>query len=252
MSKKSKNAAISEQVQVQVRITSKDDNTISGTVNLSVINLITDYGTLDIPIKNVTCMRMGVVPIEDENGKPVDVIEINNNYAIGGKSNIKVVEVNTAYGPLSIPCEKIERMDVYTISEGQSAFKLLASRHISANASGGWLNTGLILKKGKNFSVTASGQVIFASLSGAKYTPDGTSPGVTAPNAGQVGQNSTESAYPSYGNVVYKVGEHGPMLRAGDKFSGTASDTGVLYLSIYEAVYNPGNTGSYNVKVKRK
>lgn len=251
MPKKIKKKAIAEAeaVVVQARITSKDDSVILGTIDIASFNLVTEYGTLELPVKNVSGIRMGVTPIDDEGGKPVDVIEINNNYSIGGQSNIKTVDVITAFGNLSIPADRIERMDLYTISGGQSTFKLLASKHISSNVSGGWLNTGLMIKKGKAFSIVSSGQVVLASLSGAKYSPDGSTPGATVPNTGQAG---TDTAYPNYGSVVYKIGENGPMLKAGNKFSGTASSTGTLYLSIYEAVYNPGNTGTYIVKVKRK
>jgi len=38
-------------------------------------------------------------------------------------------------------------------------------------------------------------------------------------------------------------------LRAGGKFNGTSASAGMLYLSIYETVFNAANTGSYSVKV---
>ncbi len=240
--------------QVQVRITLKDDNIISGTVQLSKVSLVTDYGKLEIPTKNVTGIRMGVKSEEEENAKTVDIVEIDNTYSMAGQTNIKTMDVKTEYGTLNIPSDKIERMEVYMVTDGQSVFKLLASKHISCNASGGWLNTGIMLKKGENFTITANGQVVFASLSGAKYTPDGKTVGSS--NSSYDYNTNTEelysNAYPNYGNVVYKIGEQGAMMKASDKFSGTAGDFGVLYLSIYEAVYNPQNTGSYIVKVERK
>lgn len=240
--------------QVQVRITLKDDNIISGTVPLTKISLVTDYGKLDIPAKNVTGIRMGVKQEDEENAKPIDIVEIDNTYSMAGQTNIKTIDVKTEYGTLNIPSDKIERMEVYMLTDGQSSFKLLASKHISCNTSGGWLNTGIMLKKGDNFTITANGQVVFASLSGTKYTPDGKTVGATGSSYDY--NTSTEDAayttYPNYGNVVYKIGEQGTMMKAGDKFSGTASDFGALYLSIYEVVYNPQNTGSYIVKVERK
>lgn len=241
--------------QVQVRVTLKDDNVISGTATLSKVSLVTDFGKLEVPAKNISGIRFGVKPEDEETGKPSDILEIDNNYSMSGQTSIKAIDVKTEYGMLNIPTEKIERMEVYMIMDGQSAYKLLASKHISSNTAGGFLNTGIMLKKGENFTITANGQVVFASLSGSKYTADGKIAGGTTdagydyaatPDAG------VENTYPTYGNVVYKIGEQGEVKRAGNKFSGTASDFGLLYLSIYETVYNNLNTGSYLVKVERK
>lgn len=245
--------AVGTFAQVQVRITLKDDNIISGTVQLAKINLVTEYGKLEIPAKSVSGIRLGVKPEDEENGKPVDIVEIENTYSMAGQTNIKTLDVKTDYGVLTIPGEKIERMEVYMVTDGQAAFKLMASKHISSNTSGGWLNTGIMLKKGENFTITSNGQVVFASLSGAKYTPDGKVAGTTTANYDDYPVvDGVDNSYPNYGNVVYKIGEQGNMLKAGDKYSGTAPDYGVLYLSIYEVMYNPANTGSYIVKVERK
>ncbi len=239
--------------QVQVRITLKDDNIITGTVQLSRISLSTDYGKLEIPAKNVSGIRMGVKSDDEENGKSMDIVEIDNTYSMAGQTNIKTMDVKTDYGTLNIPSDKIERMEVYMMTDGQSTFKLLASKHISTNTAGGWLNTGVMVKKGESFTITANGQVVFASLSGAKYTPDGKTVGTAGASSYDYGaETGLDNSYPMYGNVVYKIGEQGTIMKAGDKFSGTAPDYGMLYLSIYEVVFNPANTGSYIVKVERK
>jgi hypothetical protein len=120
---------------------------------------------------------------------------------------------------------------------------LQASKHISGNTAGGWVNTGITIRKGQKFSVNAKGSVILASLSNGKYTPDG--PEGTAANL-----YNYEGAYPQYGMVVYKIGEAGTATPAGSKFTGTAKQGGILYISIYETVYNASNTGTYNVTIK--
>jgi hypothetical protein len=52
---------------------------------------------------------------------------------------------------------------------------------------------------------------------------------------------------------VYKIGETSTqVLKAGAKFSGTVQASGMLYISIYETVYNAANTGSYTVKISLK
>lgn len=175
-----------------------------------------------------------------------DVISIDYNYKIGGKSSISAISLKTEYGSLEIPREKIEKIDIMYIEEGDAnskKFVLMASTHISGNQTGGFLSTGINVKPGQKISITASGEVVLASLSNGKYTPDGA--------VGTV-PNTYDAAYPTYGNVVYKIGETGTVMKAGSKFNGISDSSGLLYISIYETVYNSANTGSYSVKVSVK
>ncbi len=246
--------------QVQLRIILKDGNIVLGAASLSKINLITDYGKLDIPVKDVSSIKMGVKQEDGETVKTVDVVEINYTYNIAGQTNIKSLEIKTEYGVLTIPGEKMESIEIFNTADGQTAFKLIGSKHISSNTAGGWLNTGIMVKKGQKLSISANGQVVLASLSGAKYTPDGKTVGGTSTTASSydyaplsVDDSATNNyTYPTYGNVVFKIAEHGVMTRAGEKYSGISNDTGILYLSIYEEVYNAQNAGSYLVKVELK
>ena len=245
--------------QIQLRIILKDGNVVLGAASLARINLITDYGKLDIPVKDVSSIKMGVKQEDADIVKTVDVVEINYTYNIAGQTNIKSLEVKTEYGILTIPGEKMESIEVFNTADGQTAFKLIGSKHISSNTAGGWLNTGIMVKKGQKLTISANGQVVLASLSGAKYTPDGKTVGTStttpsydyAPLAVEESATNTYS-YPTYGNVVFKIGEHGVMTRAGDKYTGISNETGILYLSIYEEVYNAQNAGSYLVKVELK
>ncbi len=172
-----------------------------------------------------------------------DVIYFDDDYKIGGTYNFKSLSLTTEYGNLTIPREKIEKIESQYIDPNAKdrRFKLAASKNISANATGGWLKTGITLKTGQHFSITASGEIVLASLSNEKYNPDG-----------KVGAAPVIGTYPSYGNVVYKIGESGTTMKAGSKFSGVAETGGMLYLSIYETVYNASNTGYYSVKVALK
>lgn len=195
----------------------------------------------------------------DDNFSDKDVITIDYQYTMGGVYDFKKLDLKTEYGLLSLPKEKIKHIDVlYVPSSGENSdktFILLASKHISGNNNGGWLKTGIMLKQGQKFSITASGEITLASLSNNKYHPDGSTGTSTSTTTdtyeGDYNYGST-SAYPTYGNVVYKIGESGTMLKAGAKFNGSASAGGLLYLSMYETVYNASNTGSYTVKVLLK
>jgi hypothetical protein len=137
---------------------------------------------------------------------------------------------------------------------GELTFKLLATKHISSNTNGGWFKTGIMVKSGQKLIITASGEVTFASLSGSKYKPDGSIVGsATTGTESYEGDYNSGSTYPSYGNVVYKIGESSTQtLKAGAKFSGNVQSSGMLYISIYETVYNAANTGSYTVKISLK
>ncbi len=186
-----------------------------------------------------------------------DVLNIDN-YTMGGTYNFAKLDVKTEYGTLSIPKEKIKSVDVSLAIEagkGEQILKLNASKHISGNTNGGWLKTGIMIKSGQKFTVTATGEVTLASLSGNKYKPDGSVKSKTATDyTGSVtdGENydgGSSYSYPSYGQVVYHIGETTESLKIGAKATITAKKSGMLYLSIYETVYNAGNTGAYTVKI---
>lgn len=197
----------------------------------------------------------------DEATRIDDVVTIDNDYTMGGTYEFSKLDVKTQYGNLSIPKDKIRSIEVSYSEPGtgnEVSLRLQAAKHISGNTQGGWLKTGIVLKQGQRFSISASGEVTLASLSNQKYKPDGsyTSTGGSAyPAAPPVADDYTggASAYPVYGNVVYKIGEASyDALKAGAKFTGTAKTSGMLLISIYETVYNAANTGSYNVKVSVK
>jgi len=197
----------------------------------------------------------------DESISDKDIVTIDGMYTMGGTYDFKKIDLKTEYGTLSLPKEKIKHIDVLYTPTGDGsdrAFILLGSKHISANANGGWLKTGIMVKQGQKINISASGEISFASLSNQKYKPDGKISGAAATvtsdydyGEGDYNYGST-STYPTYGNVVYKIGETGTSLKAGAKFNGTANANGMLLISVYETVYNATNTGSYSVKVSVK
>lgn len=187
------------------------------------------------------------VSFVDDATSDKDIVSIDNQYTMGGVYEFNKLDVKTEYGNLSIPKEKIKTIDISYLNESgtnEYSFKLLASKNISGNNNGGWFKTGIMLKSGQKFTITGSGEVTLASLSNQKYHPNGST------DASASDYTSDASTYPTYGNVVYKVGEQSTSaLRAGAKFSGSSTTAGTLYLAIYETVFNAANTGSYNVKV---
>ncbi len=178
-----------------------------------------------------------------------DIITIDNIYKMGGICSIKSVSLKTEYGTLEVPKDKIKNIDVFYQGDSQNevSYVLQASKHISGNTAGGWLKTNIYVKTGQRITITATGEIVLASLSNGKYKPDGA---VAASNYDYDNEYNYTSTYPTYGNLIFKIGENGQMLKAGSNYKGSASASGFIYISIYETVYNAANTGSYNVKIR--
>lgn len=187
----------------------------------------------------------------DEDFITKDVISYDNEFKVGGLYALKEISLKTEYGNLTVPKEKIKSIEVIysNFDASNSVFKLMATKNISSNTNGGWLKTGIMVKSGQKIAITATGKIVLQSLSGNTYYPNGST---TSPNEGDVDVESDDnsSTYPSYGNVVFKIGESGETIKAGAKYNGTATTSGMLYLSIYETIYNSANTGFYTVTVK--
>lgn len=310
----------------ELKVTLRDGNTMSGIAKVGTVTLITDYGKLEIPVKNISAIDIGIpadntnkdkiialvkqlagteeqmrknayeelmkmdvkaVPVisnflnssayqpgsfsdytpegvlnelmvkfgVDDNFTTKDVVSVDYAYTMGGTYDFKKIDLKTEYGTLSIPKEKIRHIDIVYTGSGEGSemvFTLFASKHISGNTQGGWLKTGIQVKSGQHVSMYATGQVVLASLSNGKYGPDGAAKEGSTSTSSYEGEYDSGSTYPTYGQLVYKVGESGTATKAGSKFSGSMYQNGMLYLSIYETVFNAANTGTYTVKINLK
>lgn len=180
-----------------------------------------------------------------------DIIKLLDDYAFPGISDINQITLNTEFGDLTIPRESIENIDIIQSmdnSSGLKIFKLEANKHLSANAQGGWLKTNIKLKSGQKFFISSKGEIIMASLSNQPHKPSGS---FLPPNGSwTAGNDTTPGGSAIFGNVVYKNGDQGVMLKAGTQVEMVANQSGMLYLSIYETVFNGANSGHYTVKVK--
>lgn len=189
----------------------------------------------------------------NDNYTDADVVLLHGDYKVPGVYNFETIELSTEFGTLTIPKSNIVQIEI-NFQNGASStksFKVNAATHISGNATSGWLKTGINLKVGQKFTVSAKGEVVLASLSNSKYKPDGSTAAMgTTSFIG--GNDNDQNAYPIYGNLVYKIGEAGSVLKFGSKYSGTAGVGGMLFLSIYETVYNAANSGSYTVTINCK
>lgn len=174
-----------------------------------------------------------------------DVLVYKDKFNVEGNYNFTSLTIDTDFGRLKIDRNSISRIDVKINTAGladRNSFKLFANQHISGNKDDGWLNTGILVKKGQTIDINAAGQIVLASLQGNTYSPDGGANGSPGPVDNKM----------NYGQVVFKIGQNGDPFKAGDNFSGIASQTGIVYISIYESVFNSANSGYYNVNVKVK
>lgn len=172
-----------------------------------------------------------------------DIITYNSEFRVEGVYEFDHIILSTDYGRIQIERNDIARMDVKIVTQGianKNSFKLFANQHISGKKEEGWLNTGILVKKGDQINIQANGQIVLASLSGNTYTPDG----------GVNGSIGTEGNKPNYGQVVFKIGQGGQETKAGDNYKAYANQTGILYLAIFESVFNTANAGYYTVDVK--
>ncbi len=178
-----------------------------------------------------------------------DAITLNNGDIISGNIDFKTIEFVNSFLNTSISTYKIKNIDVfYTDSKnGFFSFILKASKHIMANNNGGWLNTGVKVKKGQSIEIAARGEIVLASLDNKKYTPDGVLVGSVDPP-----ESSTDPTYYSYGTLIFKIGNNGKNLKAGSNTKYIADNDGVVYLTIHETVYSDKNTGAYQVKLSVK
>ena len=62
--------------KVELKLQLRDGNSVTGTsTSITTVDLITDYGKLTIPIKNVTLLKFGIIP--DAASKPAVIKLIN-------------------------------------------------------------------------------------------------------------------------------------------------------------------------------
>ncbi|MCS6818472.1 MAG: hypothetical protein RMJ53_10920 [Chitinophagales bacterium] len=185
-----------------------------------------------------------------EEASTQDVVILNQIHSFPGVIDIQIFKIYTDYGFLEIPRNAIKSVEVLiaNTNETKKNFKLQANTHIMANPQGGWLNTGIKLRKGQLITIESQGEIKLASLSDQPHKPDGS---YLPPNSSWVSGNDADpNASPVYGNVIFKIGETGAVKKAGSKYSAKAYGNGILFLSIYETVFNESNSGHYNVTVK--
>lgn len=107
-----------------------------------------------------------------------------------------------------------------------------------------WRNTGLFLDVGDSFALTATGIAAPspAGMAAGGFTPDGRGDDAsTGPDA--LAPNLPASIYALVGKIGTDLGDE---FLVGSSFSGTANDTGILYLGFNDTSYRD-NLGFFTV-----
>lgn len=175
-----------------------------------------------------------------------DEIVFNGKNSVEGTFDFSDILLETDYGRIRINRKDIESIDIKILAEEgftkDNIFKVFANQFVYGNKENGWLNTGILVKKGEQIKITADGTISLASLSGNTYTPDGGINGAPGPTDKKV----------NYGQLIFKISQTGSPIKSGENITYTADKTGIIFLSIYETVFNTANTGYYNAKVSVK
>ena len=175
-----------------------------------------------------------------------DEVVYNGKNTVEGTWVFQDIILETSYGRIKVARKNIESIDIKTMAaEGFSkdnSFKVFANRYVLGNKEEAWLNTGILVKKGQEIKITADGEISLASLSGNKYSPDGGVNGSPGPTDKKL----------NYGNLVFRISQNGTPIKAGDNLKITAERTGIIFISIYETVFNSANSGFYTANVRVK
>lgn len=255
---KDENIANDINKSIQILAHASDDNTIqSASENITKYGLKAIYHlekyldkNLSTNSENIQNLINEILSTHNINEYDFsDIVILNNGDRVSGTVDFKSIEFANSFLNTVIPVSKLKSMDVsyFDNANGNYSFFLKASKYIMANNNGGWLNTGIKVKKGQSIEISARGEIVLASLDNKKYTPDGYV-------VGQVPENpeNTGVDYFNYGTLIFKIGNNAKNLKAGSHSKYIADADGIIYLSIYETVYSEKNTGAYQVKLSVK
>ncbi len=144
--------------------------------------------------------------------------------------------VTTPYGELAVPRGEVVR--IHFRDAGPQRVQIVVPA--TASIPGGWVRTGVDLRRGQKVILGASGQM---------RVPDYGY--VSGPRGG--GRSSRTHAGMSELALVGKIGERGETFLVGEKYDAKAARSGTLYLGIVPFRYTYYRTeGSYEVTVEAR
>ena len=165
-----------------------------------------------------------------------DVIHTSEFTVIGRISSQSIKAHSTHFGDVNLKLSELRTMHLRQ-QGGKQELIVDASKHGSALDQ--WCDTGVIVDAGQRMVITSEGQV--------DLWPQGPGQYVALPKgyntAGKGGQYLA-------GALIGRVGESGKTFLIGERYEGSASDEGKLYLQIVPSPWNNASTGQYRVRLQ--
>jgi hypothetical protein len=174
-----------------------------------------------------------------------DVI-VTANFTVVGKITTPTLRAKAEnFGELDLQMAKLRGMrSLTTMTEAEVTID--AAKYAQQNVV--WMDTQYECRQGMRLVITASGNVnLWPQNGGFICGPSGFDQ-----NGGFGGPRGGGNQYLP-GALVGRVGDSGAMFYIGDRYDGTISGEGKLFLSIRPSPWNPqGTVGSYTVKIVPK
>ena len=165
-----------------------------------------------------------------------DVIHTAEFTVIGKISSQTIKAYSPHFGEVSLKLSELRTMHLRQHG-GKQDLIVDAGKHGSSLEQ--WCDTGVTVDAGQRIVLTSDGQV--------DLWPQGPGQYMAAPKgyntAGKGGQFMA-------GALVGKVGENGKAFYIGDRYDGTASEEGKLYLQIVPSPWNNASVGQYRVRIQ--
>lgn len=157
-------------------------------------------------------------------------------FPIAGRVATEKIKVRTAYfGDVELKVTDLRSIR-WLAAGGEHRLSVDAARHGSAHDQ--WMETEIVVNPHEGLQITASGQVDLWPPQPGGYltTPAGYRQAVGP--GGRVG-----------GALLGRIGESGKVFVIGERWEGTPSEEGKLYLHIVPSPWNNPSSGSYEVRV---
>jgi hypothetical protein len=175
------------------------------------------------------------VPPENLRTKLEDHIQAQE-FPVTGRIITPAIKVKSVhFGELSLKLSDLRSLHLRTGS-ADTEVTVDAAKH--GSASDQWLDTGMLVDPSLRLVMHASGQVDLWPQGPGQYLA---SPkGYSTPGKGGVFMA---------GSLLGRIGESGKAFLVGERFEGTPTEQGKVYLHIVPSPWNNASTGSYRVKL---
>jgi hypothetical protein len=157
-------------------------------------------------------------------------------FPVAGRITTETIKVHSAhFGELTLKLCDLRTLFVRG-GNTESEWVVDAAKHGSATDQ--WLDTGLLVDPSQRIVLTSEGQIDLWPQGPGQYM---TNPkGYTA-----AGKGGTFMA----GALVAKIGEHGKAFLVGERYEGTPTEEGRLFLHIVPSPWNNASSGTYRVRL---